>query len=146
MNNITILIVDDDYGHAVLVQKNLIRGGINNKMIHLDNGNSALDFVFKRGEYKDHDNDDHLFILLDINMPGLDGVEVLRQIKENPKTKMIPVVMLTTTDNPDEVNHCYENGYSVYLKKPIEPNKFIEAIKALGLFISVVSPPKRAVE
>ena len=80
-------------------------------------------------------------MLLDINMPGLDGVEVLRQIKAHPQTRMIPVLMLTTTDDPREIQRCYELGCNTYITKPVDPAAFIEAIVRLGLFISVVSVP-----
>jgi CheY-like chemotaxis protein len=77
-------------------------------------------------------------MLLDVNMAGLDGVEVLRQIKADPRKKKIPVIMLTTTDDPREINRCYELGCSVYVTKPVDPGAFIEAIKRLGMFISIV--------
>jgi len=78
-------------------------------------------------------------ILLDVNMPGLDGAEVLRQIKAHPRKKKIPVIMLTTTDDPREIKRFYELGCSVYVTKPVDPGAFIEAIKRLGMFISIVS-------
>jgi CheY-like chemotaxis protein len=80
-------------------------------------------------------------MLLDINMPGLDEVEVLRQVKTDPQTKRIPVIMLTTTDDPREINRCYDLGCNVYITKPVEPSAFVDAINRLGLFISAVSMP-----
>ena len=138
---VAILVVDDDEGHTELVRRNLIRAGINNDIIPLPNGIEALDYVFCRGAYAGRKSNGDLLVLLDINMPGLDGVEVLRQIKANPATRLIPVIMLTTTDDPREVNRCYELGCSVYVTKPVDPSAFIDAINRLGLFISVVSMP-----
>lgn len=136
-----IVLVDDDEGHVELVRRNLRRSGVSNELVSFDNGASALDYVMRRGPHADRPGDGELLLLLDINMPGVDGVEVLRQVKANRETKQIPVVMLTTTDDPREVNRCYELGCNVYITKPVQPAAFIEAIKRLGLFISVVSMP-----
>lgn len=141
LNEVTILVVDDDEGHTELVSLNLRRAGIKNPMMALHNGEDALDFVFCRGPHADRKGDEALLILLDINMPGVDGVEVLRQIKANPDTRKIPVIILTTTDDPREVNRCYDLGCNVYITKPVDPSAFIDAMKKIGLFISVVSVP-----
>ena len=146
MADVTILLVDDDEGHTVLVRRNLQRSGLHNTIVSVTNGSQALDYVFFRGEYTYRQADSELLILLDINMPGIDGVEVLRQIKADPVARKIPVLMLTTTDDPREVNRCYELGCSVYITKPVEAASFIEAIKRLGLFISVVSLPTNRID
>jgi CheY-like chemotaxis protein len=81
-----------------------------------------------------------MLVLLDINMPGsMNGLDVLREIKRAPATRMIPVIMLTTTDDPREISRCYDLGCNVYITKPVEAQSFIEAIKRLGLFVSIVS-------
>jgi CheY-like chemotaxis protein len=141
-NCVTILIVDDDAGHTELVRRNLKRAGINNPIDSVDNGSCALDYVFRRGRYAERQGDGELLILLDIKMPGsLDGIEVLRQIKADTKSKLIPVIMLTTTDDPREINRCYELGCSVYITKPVDPSAFVEAINRLGMMICVVNMP-----
>ncbi len=137
-NTLTILVVDDDQGHRELIRRNLQRGGVTNPVLELANGKEALDFVFSRGAHAQRKGDAELLMLLDVNMPGLDGVEVLRQIKADPRKKKIPVIMLTTTDDPREISRCYELGCSVYVTKPVDPGAFIEAIKRLGMFISIV--------
>lgn len=137
---LTILVVDDDDGHSELVRRNLQRSGIHNPIVALSNGIDALDYVFRRNAYADRTGDE-LLVLLDINMPGIDGVEVLRQIKADATTKAIPIIVLTTTDDPREINRCYELGCSVYITKPVDPSAFIEAIRRLGLLISVVRIP-----
>jgi CheY-like chemotaxis protein len=140
--NLDILIVDDDDGHGELVRRNLKRSGFANPIYMLTRGQDALDYVFCTGTYRERTGNGHLLILLDLKMPGtVDGMEVLRQIKADPLKKKIPIVMLTTTDDPREVNRCYELGCSVYMRKPIDPTEFVEAIRRLGLFISVVSIP-----
>jgi len=133
-----ILVVDDDQGHRELIRRNLLRGGLTNTIVGLANGNEALEYVFCRGAYAERKSDAELLMLLDINMPGMDGVEVLRQIKADPHKKKIPVIMLTTTDDPREIKLCYELGCNVYVTKPVEPGEFIDAIKRLGMFISIV--------
>jgi CheY-like chemotaxis protein len=137
-NALTVLVVDDDDGHRELIRRNLLRGGVANTVIALPNGKDALDYVFCRGAYAERAADSELLMLLDVNMPGLDGVEVLRQIKADPVKKKTPVIVLTTTDDPREVARCYELGCNVYVTKPVEPGDFIEAIKRLGMFISIV--------
>jgi len=138
----TILIVDDDEGHVELVRRNLRRIALSNPILALTDGSQALDYVFKRGEFAHRLSDDPL-MLLDINMPGsLNGVEVLRQVKNNPITQKMPVIMLSTTDDPREVARCYELGCSVYITKPVESSQFIEAIRRLGFFLQIIRLPK----
>lgn len=140
--SVTILVVDDDEGHIELVRRNLRRAGITNPIAAINTGNEALDYVFARAAHADRDVVGELLILLDINMPGgLDGIEVLRQIKADPEARKIPVIMLTTTDDPREINRCYDMGCSVYVTKPVDPAAFVDAINRLGLFISIVSMP-----
>ena len=140
-HKVELLIVDDNEGHTELVRRNLRRNGINNTVTALSNGQAALDYVFCRGKYANRIRND-LLILLDINMPGgANGVEVLRQIKSDPERKSIPVIMLTTTDDPREVERCYALGCNVYITKPVDPASFIEAIHKLGMFISIVRVP-----
>jgi len=139
---VTILIVDDDEGHTELIRRSFQRAGINNPIESVTRGSDALDYVLCRGAHADRKGDGELLVLLDIRMPGShDGVDVLRQLKADPRTKAIPVIMLTTTDDPREVNRCYELGCNVYVTKPIESDAFIEAIRRVGLMISVMSVP-----
>lgn len=140
-HELAILVVDDDLGHVELVRRNLTRIGVNNPVLSFGNGKEALDYIFAQGARIGRKGDGQLLVLLDINMPGLDGVEVLRQIKGDVKTRKTPVIMLTTADDPKEINRCYDLGCSVYLTKPVDPAAFIEAIHRLGLFISIVSTP-----
>ena len=86
--------------------------------------------------------DEAIVILLDINMPRIDGIEALKQIKANPATFRIPVIMLTTTDDPREIDRCYELGCNVYITKPVEYDVFIDAIRRLGLFLQIVRRPR----
>jgi CheY-like chemotaxis protein len=134
----TILIVDDDEGHVELVRRNLRRIALCNPILTIQDGERALDYVFRRGEFAERAGGDPL-ILLDINMPGsLNGLEVLRQIKADPVARKTPVIMLSTTDDPREVSKCYELGCSVYITKPVDSQHFIEAVQRLGLFLQII--------
>jgi len=141
MSQVTILVVDDDEGHVELVRRNLKRSGIKNTIVALSDGQQALDYIFRSGAYTAELHNGNLLLLLDINMPGLDGVEVLRRIKSDARSRLIPVLMLTTTDDVREINRCYALGCNVYITKPVDPSRFIEAIQQLGLFISVINTP-----
>ena len=138
-----ILFAEDDLGHATLVQRNLKRAGIANGIVHVKDGQEALDYVRGEGQFAGQVQHDLLLLVLDINMPRVDGIEVLRQIKADERTAKIPVIMLTTTDDPREVERCYELGCSVYVTKPVAHEEFIEAIKRLGLFLQIVELPHR---
>src|SRR5205085_5294254 len=128
-------------GHAYLIRQNLVEAGIANRMVHVTDGQAALDFIHCTGEYQGRVPNGPLLLLLDINMPRVDGVEVLRRLKADPRTEQLPVIMLTTTDDPREVQRCYQLGCNVYVTKPVDYHAFIEAIRRLGLFLQVVKVP-----
>jgi CheY-like chemotaxis protein len=138
---LVILLAEDDPGHATLVQRNLQRSGIANEVVHVTDGQAALDYVSCTGAFASRVPNGPLLILLDIKMPRLDGIEALRQLKADPTTKCIPVIMLTTTDDPREIERCYELGCSVYITKPVEYERFVASIRQLGLFLQVVTVP-----
>jgi CheY-like chemotaxis protein len=140
---LTIVLAEDDEGHAELIRLNLERAGVINAMVHVPDGQAALDYVHRKGPYADRTSD-QLLVVLDINMPRLDGIETLRQLKSNHSTAKIPVIMLTTTDNPREVERCYELGCNVYITKPVEYDQFCEALRSLGVFLQFVSLPHEA--
>lgn len=137
-----ILIAEDDAGHARLVEKNLGRAGLHNRIQRFANGQDVLDFLFRRGEGQKRVFDKSYLLLLDIRMPQVDGVEVLRQVKADVELRKIPVIMLTTTDDPREVERCHAIGCASYIVKPVDYDKFAEAIKNLGLYISLVEVPE----
>jgi CheY-like chemotaxis protein len=140
---VTILLVEDDPGHARLIEKNLRRAHIANDILVLDNGQKAVDFLLRQGDYANDRHIDPLLVLLDLNLPGKNGFQVLQVIKADERTKHIPVVMLTTSEIPQEIERCYALGCNVYVTKPVEYDKFTEAIRNLGLFLSVVKIPKK---
>jgi CheY-like chemotaxis protein len=143
LDAVVILLVEDDPGHAKLIEKNLRRAGLLNELVVVTDGARALDFVMHRGEFSERENSHPLLILLDLNLPVLDGYQVLQRLKAANETKTIPIVILTTTDDPREVARCYELGCNVYVTKPVEYEQFSEAIRQLGLFLSVVTIANR---
>ncbi len=139
---IVILIAEDDAGHARLIEKNLSRAGLHNGIHRFENGQTILDFLFRRGAGPHRRDEVPYLILLDIRMPQVDGIEVLRQVKADAELRRIPVIMLTTTDDPREVDRCHDIGCSSYIVKPVDYDKFAEAITSLGLYISLVQVPE----
>lgn len=139
---VTILLAEDDDGHAQLVQRNLERAGLLNGFLRVRDGQELLDCLRSRGSSHDQTLSEALVVLLDINMPRIDGIEALRQIKAGPDSHRIPVIMLTTTDDPREIDRCYELGCNVYITKPVEYDGFIDAIRRLGLFLQIVQRPR----
>jgi CheY-like chemotaxis protein len=178
---VSIVLVEDDDGHATLVERNLRRAGITNGFRRFRDGQDVLDYFFgpaaspspsagagaftidvgHAGEASPHadplvdpdlapqapktfpSREDlaNFVVLLDLKMPRVDGFEVLRRLKESPQTAAVPVIILTTTDDPREIARCYELGCNVYITKPVEYDAFIEAVRRLGFFLQVVKLP-----
>jgi CheY-like chemotaxis protein len=133
---ITIVMIEDDEGHATLIIKNLKRSGIGNTLVHLPDGAAAIDYFFGKDSATLN-----TLVLLDLNLPKVDGYEILARLKSDAATRRIPVIVLTTTDNPREIDRCYELGCNVYITKPVEYDNFTDAIQKLGLMLAVVKVP-----
>ena len=140
-NHVVLLIADDDPGHARLIEKNIARAGLSNQILRFDNGQKILDFLLGQGAGLHRRPEVPYLLLLDIRMPQVDGVEVLRQLKADADLRKMPVIVLTTTDDPREVERCHALGCNNYIVKPVDYDKFAEAIKQLGLFIALVQVP-----
>jgi CheY-like chemotaxis protein len=136
-----ILIADDDIGHATLIRRNLKRLGLTNPVTHFKDGQEILDFLFRKSDGPHWQEGHSYLLLLDIRMPKIDGVEVLRSIKKDPVLRRIPVIMITTTDDPRDIEQCHVFGCSSYIVKPIKYDKFAEAVQKLGLFFKVIEVP-----
>jgi CheY-like chemotaxis protein len=139
--DVIILVAEDDEGHANLIKKNLKRAGIVNEVLLFIDGQEIIDFLFRKGDGPHRKSGEAYVLLLDIRMPKIDGVQVLEQIKTDPSLKKLPVIMITTTDDPREIGNCHELGCSNYITKPIDYENFVNAIRQLGLFLSVVQVP-----
>ncbi len=140
-DEVVILLAEDDMGHAALIRKNIIRSGISNNIHHFRDGQELLDFLFQEEHAPHRTAEMSYLILLDIRMPKVDGVEVLRKIKQDTELRKIPVIMLTTTDDPKEVDLCHKYGCSNYITKPVDYEKFVDVIKTLGFYLMVVKVP-----
>jgi CheY-like chemotaxis protein len=141
---VTILMIEDDEGHARLIEKNIRRAGVNNQIIPFVNGTDAIDYLFGPDGSGEESAGRHLLILLDLNLPDTTGVSILEKVKANVHTKRTPVIVLTTTDDEREIQRCYDLGANVYITKPVDYDGFATAIRQLGLFFSVMQVPETA--
>jgi CheY-like chemotaxis protein len=137
---VTIVMIEDDEGHARLIEKNIRRAGIYNSIRHYADGTSALKFLFD-------ERDGQLakspaLVLLDLNLPDMSGIDILGRVKGDERLKRTPVVVLTTTDDKVEIQRCYDLGCNVYITKPVNYESFATAIRQLGLFLSVIQVPE----
>lgn len=140
---VSIVMVEDDEGHARLIEKNLRRAGVYNEIIGFDNGTAALQFLLG-GDAEDQANGCSRLVLLDLNLPDMTGIDVLAMLKSNEHTRRLPVIVLTTTDDRREIDKCYDAGANVYITKPLNYDNFASAIRQLGLFLAVIQVPETA--
>lgn len=137
-HHVTILMVEDDEGHARLIERNIRRAGVVNQLVHKPDGTSALAHL-EAGAARAAQP---VLVLLDLNLPDMSGTAVLERMKADPRLKRIPVIVLTTTDDAREIQRCYDLGANVYITKPVDYGQFSEAVRQLGLFLSVIQVPE----
>lgn len=138
----TILLVEDDPGHARLIERNLRRAGVTNELVRIEDGQKALDYFFPEDSALGASSDDTpLVVLLDLNLPGVDGYQVLERLKADTRTQHIPVFILSSTEEPRDIERCYALGCNAYLVKPVEYDQFADAIHRLGSFVSITKVP-----
>lgn len=135
---VKIVMVEDDHGHAKLIEKNIRRANIGNDIMHFDAGQPALDYLFSPEVLANGP----LLILLDLNLPDMSGTDILAEVKRDERLRRAPVVVLTTTDDKTEIQRCYDLGCNVYITKPVDYENFASAIRQLGLFLSVMQAPE----
>lgn len=138
---VTILVVEDNQAHSTLIERNLRRSGIENVIVKLENGKQAIDYIYAQGDFLAKKPPCSLLMLLDLNMPVMGGIEVLKKLKNDNITKMIPIVVLTTTDSQEEIKQCYELGCNLYITKPIDPRELANVLSNVGMLIQVISYP-----
>ncbi len=132
---IIILLVEDDPAHAEIVRRNLKDFCVANRIIHVSDGQAALDYLFRQGAYADPAVSPRPHItLLDLRLPKVDGLEVLRRIKEDGELKKMPVVVLTTSGAESDVANAYTHGVESYLVKPVDFDKFQGLMKTFGFY------------
>lgn len=136
-----ILLVEDSENDIELTIDALKQHNLANNIDNVRDGEEALDYLLYRGKYKKRDNGNPILILLDIKLPKLDGMEVLRVIKRNDKLKVIPTVMLTSSKEESDKIRSYMLGVNAYVIKPVEFHKFADAVKHLGIFWAVINEP-----
>ena len=137
---VNIVMIEDDEGHARLIERNIRRAGISNGIKHFLDGTSALDYLFNHREGPTQNGP--ALVLLDLNLPDMSGTDILARIKGEPRMKRTPVVILTTTDDKTEIQRCYDLGCNVYITKPVNYESFADAIRQLGLFLAVIQVPE----
>ncbi len=135
---VTIVLIEDDEGHARLIEKNIRRANVNNSIEAFSDGTSALQFLLGADQSGEVNVGRQLLVLLDLNLPDMSGLDILRRLKANAHLKRVPVVVLTTTDDAQEIGRCYDEGASFYMTKPVSYEGFANAIRQLGMFFSVV--------
>ncbi|WP_294237697.1 response regulator [uncultured Sphingomonas sp.] len=139
--SVGIVMIEDDEGHARLIEKNIRRAGILNDIRHFTDGTTALDYLFNSPDGPAKSGP--AMVLLDLNLPDMSGTDILARIKEEGSPlRRAPVVVLTTTDDKIEIQRCYDLGCNVYITKPVNYENFAQAIRQLGLFLSVIQVPE----
>ncbi len=138
---VTIVMIEDDEGHARLIERNIRRAGVTNDIVPLESGHAALEYLLGEDGSGGVHSKRALLILLDLNLPDMSGVDILQKIKTNAHIRRSPVVVLTTTDDEREIQRCYDLGANVYITKPVNYESFANAIRQLGLFVAVMQVP-----
>ncbi len=139
---VKIVMIEDDEGHARLIEKNIRRAGVTNEIVAFVNGTEALAFLLGADGTGSEHVGKTLLVLLDLNLPDMTGMDILARMRDSAHLKRTMVIILTTTDDPREVHRCYDLGANVYVPKPMQYEKFVNAIQQLGLFLSVMAVPE----
>jgi CheY-like chemotaxis protein len=133
---VIIVMIEDDEGHARLIERNIRRAGVCNEILFFRTGAAALEWLTS-----DSPAQSAALVMLDLNLPDMSGIGILARIKSDPALRRIPVVVLTTTDDQNEMQRCYDLGCNVYVTKPVDYETFAAAIRKLGLFLEVITIP-----
>jgi CheY-like chemotaxis protein len=136
-----ILLAEDNERDLELTLAALEEHHLANEVVVVRDGAEALDYLFRRGQYADHPNGLPVVVLLDLKMPKVDGLEVLRHMREDPLLKMVPVVMLTSSREEPDLVRSYQFGVNAYVVKPVDFTKFVESVKQIGFFWAIVNEP-----
>jgi two-component system response regulator len=139
---VELLLVEDNDGDAEMTIRALKKNNLANKIVRLKDGAEALDFIFAEGAYANRKVENGpKVILLDLKMPKVNGIEVLQRVKSDPRTKTIPVVVLTSSQEDPDIKECYRLGVNSYVVKPVQFDAFVKAISELGVYWMLVNQP-----
>ena len=142
---VNIIMIEDDDGHARLIEKNIRRAGVTNAIKHFTDGTSAVEYMFNAPDGPAMNGP--ALVLLDLNLPDMSGTDILTRMKSpDSPLRRTPVVVLTTTDDKVEIQRCYDLGANVYITKPVNYESFAQAIRQLGLFLSVIQVPEPEID
>jgi two-component system response regulator len=142
MENSMILVVEDNPDDEALTLRAFKKHNIGNKVFVVRDGAEALDFLFCTGAYADRDpRDKPQVILLDLKLPKVDGLEVLRRLRADERTRLLPIVILTSSNEEQDLIEGYRNGANSYVRKPVDFNQFLDAVRQLGLYWLVLNEP-----
>ncbi|MHB1105656.1 MAG: response regulator [Lutibacter sp.] len=143
-HEIEILLIEDNMNDAELTIRALKKNNLANKLVHLKDGAEAIDFIFAKGNYSGRKVENvPKIILLDLKMPKVNGIEVLKKIKADERTKKIPVVILTSSNEDPDIQECYRLGVNSYVVKPVQFEQFVKAVSELGLYWMILNQPPR---
>jgi CheY-like chemotaxis protein len=138
----TILLVEDDDAHAQLIEANLRRGGLGNPIERFSDGQAVLEYLRGETVQAGRELPESLLMLLDLNMPGVDGAQVLAAVKSDADLRKMPIIVLTSTDDPREIDSAYERGCNAYVTKPVRYEEFVGTIQRLGQFVTLLAMPR----
>lgn len=143
-HEIEILLIEDNMNDAELTIRALKKNNLANKLVHLKDGVEAIDFIFAEGSYSGRKVENvPKVILLDLKMPRVNGIEVLKKIKTDERTKKIPVVILTSSKEDPDIQECYRLGVNSYVVKPVQFEQFVKSVSELGLYWMILNQPPR---
>lgn len=134
-----ILLIDDSANDVTLIKASLLNSHFGNDIVVAEDGEEAIDYLYKKNKFAGDQNDEPVFILLDIKMPLMDGIEVLKVIRSDPKFNKVPIVMLTSSRDSHDLTECYNNGANSFVVKPVNINDFMLVVKELGQYWVVVN-------
>jgi CheY-like chemotaxis protein len=134
-----ILLVDDSANDVILIKSALKNAHFGNEIIVAEDGEEAIDFLYKRGKFGDYSGGTPVFILLDIKLPLMNGIEVLKVIRSDQAFKHIPVIMLTSSRDTADLKECYDNGANSFVVKPVNISDFMLVVKELGQYWVVIN-------
>jgi len=136
-----ILLVEDNPDDEALTLRAFAKNNIGNRIVVVRDGAEALDWLFRRGQYSERHDPEPQIVLLDLKLPKVDGLEVLRQMRDDPRTKLMPVVILTSSKEESDVLRGYELRANSYIRKPVDFARFVEAVREIGMYWLVLNEP-----